>query len=631
MGIFDFDKLEIFKKSFLTLIIFSVLFVPGFALLYGQEDNLEVKGKIEATTLTIKGGDCLGGTAFPLSPVKGQVYYCTDDEHKFYTYNGTEWQPLLSDDPDKRIATKIVAAYNSLWSTVDGSDPEYKWPECTNCCLGGNSPCVNPRADVTCGGLRDYLKINEAITEVSNQGGGVVYLLEGGYFLHQGGIVLKSNVALVGQGKDTVLWIPAAHDNPIYVIQAANASNMLVSNLYIYGQQSVGQENKAIYFSNVSNSQIHNVWIYSNSEGISISGSNNILSGNTIVGIWVDGKAAINLSGDKNIISNNLLYQNNYGMKISGSNNTVSDNTVDLSTKTGIEFWGTNNLISGNIVARNKEGGIKSIDTGNTSYNTISGNKSFLDGCSICTGTSCTSCFYPTGYAISLTTPGEHNIISGNNIIGPDAGVTAAVGILISSSNSNNIVSENFVKNRFFKVESSNNAIFSNLIQYHTDFTGIITIGPATTGNYLSGNRISTPNEVILPPSFITKIIDYGNNVYTDNLKLTLSPVGECPGSGCTNLVGGQTLTPSGPTSYLILTPSSSITLGNPAIAAGKSEGDLLILQNKTTNTVTLNDGNGVQIKGASADLSSASGKVGSLTLIWDDSNWLEISRMTNP
>ena len=71
----------------------SVFCVPCFS----QQDNVIVKGKIKAESLTIPGGD--GAGSFPATPVEGEVFYRQDND-TFYVYTGSGagegWQPVGS-------------------------------------------------------------------------------------------------------------------------------------------------------------------------------------------------------------------------------------------------------------------------------------------------------------------------------------------------------------------------------------------------------------------------------------------------------------------------------------------------------------------------------------------------------
>lgn len=614
------------------LLVFLIIFIQlRFCL--AQEDNFEVKGKIEAESITIRGGPCLGGMAFPAAPVKGQMFYC-NDEHKYYTFNGTGWKELQGGGPDKRIATKIVAAYNSLDAKeADGT-----------ACEVGDTTCNNPKADYTCDGVNDYEEINNAINEVYNSSpkGGAVYLLEGDYYL-QSGIVLKSNIALIGQGINTVFRIPMAHSVPLYVIKADNANNILVSNLYIFGQASVGQDNKSIYFSNVNYSQVHNVWIYYVSEGITLSGSNNLVTQNVITGIWVTGKCAIKTTGNNNIFSGNSVIDNTgTGIYIEGSNNIISENIAGLvpdpvfgttQNEVGIQLKGSNNTISGNNLFYNYQGGISIFSS--SANNIISGNNLYYNGCQYSPpGYSC----YSDGRNIKVSSSSSFNTISGNVVQG-----YFWQGIQIDASSGNNTSSGNFIREGGIEIYSDNNTVFNNSISLYSAYRPLIYIASGT-GNYIAGNKLSLDVYPAFASGFM-EIQDKGTYTkYTDSKKVSLEAAGSCPGSGCTGLVSGGTLTPTRPTSYLVLTPSSSVTLGNPAIAARKSGGDLLILENTSTNGVTINDNAGVQLRDTNGNLidddavtlSSSTadityGTVKILTFIWDGTYWVEISRMTNP
>jgi len=74
---------------------------------------------------------------------------------------------------------------------------------------------------------------------------------------------------------------------------------------------------------------------------------------------------------------------------------------------------------------------------------------------------------------------------------------------------------------------------------------------------------------------------------------------------------------------YVVGSGGPVIVTANPRISAGSSDGQMLIIQGRSdTNTVRLNDGNGLVLNGPcilTADLI--------LSLSWDGTNWVEISR----
>jgi len=166
-------------------------------------------------------------------------------------------------------------------------------------------------------------------------------------------------------------------------------------------------------------------------------------------------------------------------------------------------------------------------------------------------------------------------------------------------------------------VDSNNNFVSSNLF-YDSAGTGRpITIGSTRTGNYLTGNLITTW------PAGYNTINDASptgttGTKYFDKAKITLEP-------GVYNQTIPTTIIPTGPTSHLQFNSINPWTPDN-GIADGKSPGDILILENINTGPVTLNDNANMQLGSASRVL----GQNDTLTLIWDGTDWIETGYADN-
>ena len=122
----------------LGLILICVLWVMGSALSYAQE-KLGIDGILEINS---PAQDNRAGfvfkprTAAPAAPVEGQMYY-DEAQNGLQYYDSSAWQMFQSNSGDKTLASKIVAAKNSI-DTAGG---------------------VNPRADYTCDGMDDQAEI----------------------------------------------------------------------------------------------------------------------------------------------------------------------------------------------------------------------------------------------------------------------------------------------------------------------------------------------------------------------------------------------------------------------------------------------------------------------------------------
>ncbi len=566
----------------LKLILILMLIYGLFEVLYSHAAQLTVPSDVRTETMIFNPQDV------PNSPTEGQIYYNQTDKQLYY-YNG-EWETFSN--PDRAVATKVVAAVNSL-GTI---------------CVTGR--CFNPRADYACDGTDDQEKINTAINDLPATGG-AVYLLEGTYNISttllgeetEVGIVLDSNhnnTALIGTGKGTVLKVVSGASTTLYVINGQDANGILISQLMIDGNSKAGGDNyRGIAFNNVSYSKIDKVWV----ENMHFNG------------MYLDNTS-------HTTVSNNNAQGNGYdGIRIFGSNNTVSNNNAQGNTDYGILLIGHNNIISNNNVQDNTTGyGIYVSD----SYNTISNNN------------------------VQGNTEGIHlqsssnSIISNNNVQG-----NSSHGIFLSDS-SNNTVSNNNVQGNtrqgiYLSYSSNNNTIIANVVKDNGSeagyYCGIVLDG--SDSNIISSNRVSDTNglgygidilndtcdnnyligNLIDQAGYEKPIQDLGTGTkYTDKAKLTFErALSQNPGSGGT-INATATYIPLNPT-------GSSYNIGN--ITDGKSGGDLLILENiNATNSITIMNGTNTRLRdGTQKPLSQNK----TLMLIWDGNgtagvgDWVEI------
>lgn len=592
-------------KMLKLLIIFYLVFaLSGLGL--AAEDNLEVKGTIQTDSLIL-----IGGSDFPATPVKGEVFYHSG-QNKFYTFDGQNW----SGANDRTVATKIVAAYNSFGSVSSGGGP----------CPGNGSPCANPKADYVCDGTDDQQTIQTAIDALGNNKGGVVYLLEGTYNL-SGPIVFDDGIvspadgiddsgkSLIGAGKATVFRRASGTNN---ILNATNVQSLLISQLSLNGNSLGGD---GLFFSGVTFSKIDKLWIENLSGGgmfirLANSSANNTifnchLQGSCNTAIFLNSASNNNLilgnklipggsgiaiySSQNNLISNNRIQSNGMGaygiFLFSSSGNIISQNSLDLQSIANFGLWlqlSSNNFISGNNIQRCTQNHLYIYDSSNN--NLILGNNLRLGG----------------GLVVDSS---SSNVIRNNFLSGMFAG---ANGIEIGST--------------FFSTNNSN-LILSNRILDSAGLGFGINIGDSAINTYLSGNLIESPD---VPARLIRDAPNIPpplkNTTYTDRLKLTLEPASACPGAGCSGLASGGTLTPTGPTSYLRLNPSNNVNLGNPNIAPGKASGDLLILENiSPTWRVRFQNNQGVRLSVTSPPFQLNLFLNDTLTFIWDGSVWVEI------
>ena len=250
------------------------------------------------------------------------------------TAKGAGVDPAYEDVAGLRVATKIVAASNSLDKT---------------------------RADYVCSGQNDQTEINSAISDLGVTGGRVL-LLEGTYNI-TGPINLASLVALVGQGAGTVLRIPDGFNANLNVVSALNVNRVLVQNLRIDGNkanQTAGVM-RGIYFNSTTFSKISSCWI-ENMRGHGIflysSSNNNTVNGNICQGNGYHG-ILLYSSSNNNTVNGNICQGNGYhGIHLySSSNNTVNGNTCQGNGNHGIYLSSSsnNNAVTGNTCLENSQ------------------------------------------------------------------------------------------------------------------------------------------------------------------------------------------------------------------------------------------------------------------------------------
>lgn len=553
------------------LTILFLLFLPS-GLSFPQEENLEVKGKIQADSLILP-----GGTAFPATPVKGEVFYRSDSGQKrFYTFDGQGW----SGGNDKTVATKIVAAFNSL----DAS-----------------------RADYPCTGTDDQTTIQTAINALGNAKGGVVYLLEGTYNL-SGPIIFDdgsvfprdriddSGKSLIGAGGGSLIRLISGTN----LINATNVRSLLLGRLSLDGNGS----SYGISFDNVSFSKIDKLWIRRISlRSIDLTDSpNNTISNCRIEG--GGGSAGISLMrSNNNLIQNNYLQRRNISVR-SSSQNRLLANSVSDSSGYGIllTYSADNNIVSGNNLRNNNKGIALERDN---DRNLISQNLIQSS----------------TAYGIDVWSNGRNNIILANTISAGNGW-----GVRISGGVNNFILANLLSENRDGGIlitlgamwpDPNSNFLFSNRIS--SSFSGYgIDIDRMAQDTYLAGNLIDGPGYAITGTS--GPIRDEGsiagggkNTRYTDKTNMSLEPVTDTD----------KNIENSRPASYVRIDGNGAWTIEN-----GRSSGDILVIEKilPASGSATFSAGGNLKLPGGAVGL----GQNDTLTLIWDGAFWVEVGYSNN-
>ena len=533
------------------------------------------------------------------SSFKGRLYYNSNDKQIYYC-DGASWQVLEAGGKDTAIGSAIIAS-----SSADAL-----------------------RAEFVCDGTDDQEEIQQAIDYLNNTGG-AVYLLEGTYnlsdkILFDGGnsdSIDDSNKSLIGTGAGSVLSV----NNE--AIQAFDISRIIISQLNL-SKGSSGGEN---LFKNISYSILEKLSVSTNcTYNLSMVKSNfNIIIDN----FFHYGSPPLFLYDDSwgtdgssyNIIYNNIFTTGGtwgaIGIFCGSSNNIAIGNIVsDISASDIIGsheqgiwiFQSSYNIAIGNIINRIGEGIVNNAGSKNNIFNSniLSNLSPDIYKCGI-------------GFFGTWGNKDIPGLIFSNNIISE----IEHYGILLDYAKQDLLLGNILYNTQKGGVnvghsnDVDNNLIFSNYI-YASFGSGYgISIKPNSDNNYLVGNFIGGSG-------YSQPINDEGNNTrYTDKIKISLEP-GEYTG-----LENGKTLTPQGSTSYLRLTPSSNINLGNPNIASGKTKGDILIIENAASGNyyVRFKDGQGVELEdsilvGGKLDLYP--GDV--LIFVWNGSSWVEIGYSDN-
>ena len=574
------------KPILLTIVILFAFGAGAFAAdLVIESDEAGNQGKLKSDTFTFD-----EQASWPVDQ-QGRVFY--RDDNQLYVSDGTNWNTFGS---GKTIATRIVAASDSLETS------------------GG----VNPKADYTCDGTDDQVEIQQAIDDLGSNGG-AVYLLEGTYSISasinfDNTAPDDSNKALIGMGAGTVLRTTASL---VKVIDLSLANNILISQLRIDGNNlanTTGVYSASLY------STIDSVWMENIVYGIWLSGyGSSVISNNYLESTVGLGGAGILVSGgsSSNIISgNNIRAFDNSAIYVypNANNNIISGNSIQSCGYGVTSMQAESTVITGNNIQASSVRGIGSYG----SYAVISGNN--VQG-SIGNG------IY---LSLSLAT---NNIVSGNNVQG-----NGQYGIYIQSSASDNnitgnIISGNGGSNAYdgIKIEgasgspSNNNIISSNRISDASGSGYGINITADCDNSYLVSNYITGAG-------FTTEINDNGiGTKYTGKDKITLQQQVIDVDASPYALDAA-----TAPKSYVYLTNSfgSAATL---TLADGKAAGDILILEGADdTDTVIIDETVSTNVNLQDADGNSidddsyALGLNDTLKLIWNGTDWLEVSYSNN-
>jgi len=277
-------------------------------------------------------------TDYPAGPVEGQVIMRTDYNNAF-VWNGTAWRSLTP-------AQLIVVA-------SDGSG--------------------------------DYLTIQEGIDALP-AGGGIVHVKTGTYTITAPITFPNDSITLQGDGTGTLITTTTADIN---LIEVWGQTRIRIKDLYLYGD-GLAKNNAGIEWVNTDSGSIENVLIENcGGVGLYMEGSDgNLILNPTIRDCWNWGIMLLECDG--NTISNPRIcdiVEDDFGegIELNDSHRNIFDNcNVEGCEQEGIYFWAsTYNNFEGGMVLNNSHGNVNVhagiILDGNSTHNTILGNKSFDD------------------------------------------------------------------------------------------------------------------------------------------------------------------------------------------------------------------------------------------------------------
>jgi len=335
--------------------------------------------------------------------------------------------------------------------------------------------------------------------------------------------------------------------------------------------------------------------------GGSVSGAGNIISGNTGVGVYIDG-----LNGDmSNTIRGNyigvdktggvalgnttegIVLSNAMGTTVGGSS-TLERNVVSGNQGAGVQITGSSassNMLSGNYIGVNASGA-NALPNG-------------ADGITMESGAS--------GNIVGGATAGEKNVISGNTL----NGVTMA-----GAGTSNNQIQNNLIG-----VKADGSAAMKNL-RHGVNIAFGATSNTIGKGNLISGNGI---NGILLGGSGVSSNVVWGNKIGTNATGTSAIPNTvrgiEINTGASNNTIGGSSV------------PEQNLISGNAAdgvLIDGSGTNDNQLYGNRigtqADGTSALgNGGSGVAITGSASNTLIGDAAAGGNTIAYNAQNGVGI------
>lgn len=319
----------------------------------------------------------------------------------------------------------------------------------------------------------DYTTVQECLSAITT--GGTVYVRDGTYS-SASALYIKSNSTLECESYNTVMKM-TGNNHLLTNADWSGDEAIVIKNCHFIGNPS-GSAGLGIYFENVSNSYIQNVWVEQvKQHGIQLQDSNNVMiqnvksSHNTQDGITV-------LGNSYNIIISNSIasYNGDYGIGVfrnlggdpEPSKVTIVGNQV-ISNRWGIHTKaGEHHVITNNYVYNSSQTGMQiGLPTTNGTNHSIISNNLVQD--------SDTS----NSTYVGIDVRGCYNQVSNNNIM--DSRGYQTYGLYIGND-CYNLISDNIVKESatadYFFTGHTTNVYWNN-------------IGDTATGDYLNSKKIT--------------------------------------------------------------------------------------------------------------------------------------------
>lgn len=358
----------------------------------------------------------------------------------------------------------------------------------------------------------DATAINAALT-AAGVNGGVVYLPAGTYAIGAG-LVVTSNVAMVGDGMDATIIkpksgalydaistpIPAASGNPGFIQSYIGLSGFKLDCSNMTGTTNgIGN---GIHFYGVRYSYIRDVWVNAAKNwSFLLDGDTTNFGYNIEVKscIAINGAAGIMANGcEANFLVDSMFLQANATMASTQPSFASPDNVGYL-----VRFTSGYNLLQGCVIGSSGTYTSAAVQCENSGPTRIVGNR--FDQCR----------------SVAIRTTAGNNVIVGNQIGNPSS-VDTAEGIRLGSQN--NIVANNIFDNTNGAAHytycirepsaQGNNTIVNNRVNPGT--TGTILLNAASTGNHVSGNVGYNPVGSVTPPAVPATTVTATNNFGTD-------------------------------------------------------------------------------------------------------------------